>query len=381
VRFGYPVKQADGSFKFAGKGLEEILQPVSKNIDDALLYFVGKSARRTDGTRAASTCSPRGKSGHAASCKTPEREKAFAEYQEWNKGVLDFAEAQGVINPEARRLWQRTQYLPFHRVEQPGGIKGKPGDWAGVQALTGGTTNIKDVLGNMIGNAAMLIDKSVKNEARRKIANLSQKEGGGQVHGEDRRPARPGQDQRRPGDRGDVEEDTASPLDGDAPAFFEFLMHGTAAGRQQRGGGPARRQAGLVRSRRSDPLPGAEGRRSADHEPGGQGARLAEAHRPGIITTTPDFWLANIARDTLMGSVMSRSGFRPVLDSLKGMAEPYDQRPGLQGFHRQRRRVVLDLPRRKAPENQARKVLPRPGHRLPHRPRYTGQALDHGRNP
>ena len=37
------------------------------------------------------------------------------------------------------------------------------------------------------------------------------------------------------------------------------------------------------------------------------------------ITLTPDFMLANIARDTIMGSVMSRSGFRPVIDSLQGM--------------------------------------------------------------
>jgi len=37
------------------------------------------------------------------------------------------------------------------------------------------------------------------------------------------------------------------------------------------------------------------------------------------ITLTPDFMLANIARDTIMGAVMSRSGFRPVIDSLKGM--------------------------------------------------------------
>ncbi len=37
------------------------------------------------------------------------------------------------------------------------------------------------------------------------------------------------------------------------------------------------------------------------------------------ITLTPDFMLANIARDTIMGAVMSRSGFRPVIDSLQGM--------------------------------------------------------------
>jgi hypothetical protein len=37
------------------------------------------------------------------------------------------------------------------------------------------------------------------------------------------------------------------------------------------------------------------------------------------VTLTPDFMVANIARDTLMGSIMSQHGFRPVIDSIKGM--------------------------------------------------------------
>ena len=37
------------------------------------------------------------------------------------------------------------------------------------------------------------------------------------------------------------------------------------------------------------------------------------------ITMTIDFMVANIARDTIMGSVMSRAGFRPIIDSLNGM--------------------------------------------------------------
>jgi hypothetical protein len=37
------------------------------------------------------------------------------------------------------------------------------------------------------------------------------------------------------------------------------------------------------------------------------------------ITLTPDFMVRNIARDTIMGGVMSRAGFRPVVDSLNGM--------------------------------------------------------------
>jgi hypothetical protein len=95
------------------------------------------------------------------------------------QGVLDFAEAQGVINPGSAPTLAAHAVPTFPSRRSAWGLKGKPGDWAGIQALTGGTTNIKDVLGNMIGNAAMLLDKSVKNEARRKIANLSQKEGGG----------------------------------------------------------------------------------------------------------------------------------------------------------------------------------------------------------
>lgn len=173
------MKKADGSFAWKGKGLEEILKPVAHSMDDALLYFVGRSARElmTQGREYLFTP---GEIDGMLKLKRPEFDQAFKEYQVWNKGVLDFAEAQGVINPEARALWQRTQYLPFQRIGQPGGFKGKPGDWSGVKALTGGTENIRDILGNMTSNAAQLIDKAVKNEARLKIAELAETvEGGG----------------------------------------------------------------------------------------------------------------------------------------------------------------------------------------------------------
>jgi hypothetical protein len=262
---------------------------------------------------------------------TPERAKAFAEYQEWNKGVLDFAEAQGVINPEVRRLWQRTQYLPFHRVDQPGGLKGKPGDWAGVQALTGGTTNIKDVLGNMIGNAAMLLDKSVKNEARRKIANLSQKEGGGRFMVKidaESRPVKISGDQVIEA----LLKKYGIALDGDAPAFFEFLIKGQPpAGNNvvavMQGGKPVWFEVG-------DPI-AYRALKAIDRPIMNQVVKvLGWPKRIGqaSITATPDFWVANMARDTLMGSVMSRSGFVPVLDSLKGMTSRMTSDPTYREF-------------------------------------------------
>jgi hypothetical protein len=318
VRFGYPVKAADGSFKFAGKGLEEILRPVSKSIDDALLYFVGKSANElmSQGREHLFT---KGEIDAMLRLHTPERAKAFAEYQEWNKGVLDFAEAQGVINPEARRLWQRTQYMPFHRVDQPGGLKGKPGDWAGIQQLTGGTTNIKDVLGNMIGNAAMLLDKSVKNEARRKIANLAMKEGGGRFMVKidaESRPVKISGDQVIEA----LLKKYGIALDGDAPAFFEFLIKGQPpAGNNVvavlQGGKPVWFEVG-------DPI-AYRALKAIDRPVMNEVVKwlgLPKRIGQASITTTPEFWIANMARDTFMGAVMSRSGFVPVLDSLRGMA-------------------------------------------------------------
>lgn len=317
VRFGYPEKKPDGSFAWKGQGLEDILKPVAASMDDALLYFVGRSSRElmAQGREHLFTA---GEIDGMLRLRTPERDKAFADYQAWNKGILDFAQAQGVINPETRVLWKRTQYLPFHRVEQPGGLKGKPGDWSGIQALTGGTTNIKDVLGNMIGNSAMLLDKAVKNEARLKVAKLSQKDGGGKFMVKidtESRPVKISGDQvidamlKRYG----------IGIDGPAPAFFDFLIKGQPpAGKNvvaalQRGkpvwfevGDPIlyRALSAIDRPVQSEVVKWL-----------GMPKRIGQAS----ITAVPDFWIANIARDTIMGSVMSRAGFRPILDSLDGM--------------------------------------------------------------
>ncbi|MEN6630774.1 MAG: LPD38 domain-containing protein [Sulfuricella sp.] len=317
VRFGYPVKNADGSFTYRGKGLQDIMKPVAERLDDALLYFVGRSANELllQGREHLFT---KGEIKGMLALETPEARKAFAEYQAWNRGVLDFAEAQGVLNPETRAKWKRVEYLPFSRVEQPGGLKGKPGDWAGIQALTGGTENIKDVLGNMIGNAAQLIDVAVKNEARQKIAELASKPGGGKFMAKidpGSRPVKVGGSQVLD----EMFKRYGIAIDGDAPAFFQFMLHN-----QPPAGGNV---VAVLKSGKpvwyevADPIL-YRSLQAIDRPPMqwltkwlGMPKRVGQA----AITLTPDFMLANIARDTIMGSVMSRSGFRPVIDSLQGM--------------------------------------------------------------
>ena len=336
IRFGAPVKKTDGSFTFKGKGLEEILKPVAENLDDALLYFVGRSSGELH-AQGREHLFTSGEIDAMLKLKRPEFDTAFKEYQAWNKSVLDFAEAQGVINPESRKMWQRTQYLPFHRVGSMDGFKGKPGDWSGIKALTGGTTNIRDVLGNMVSNAAQLIDKSVKNEARQKIAAIANETGGGKFMVKIDAETRP------------VRIDKAAVLDGllkamgidrhasDLPKSVQELVK-SLEDDLAKSPGMVELFAGNQPPAGSNVVAVLNGGKPTWYEVGDPVLyrALSAIDRPtqhwivkwlGLpkrigqttITLTPDFMVANIARDTIMGSVMSRSGFRPVMDSLQGM--------------------------------------------------------------
>lgn len=341
LRYGAPVRKADGSNTWKGKGLEEILKPVSSSLEDALLYFVGKSSAELMQQGREHLFSP-GEVSAMLKLKTPERDAAFKDYQAWNQGILDFAEANGVINPAARAMWQRQAYLPFHRVGTPDGYKGKPGDWSGIKALTGGTDNLRDVLGNMTANAAQLIDKAVKNEARQKIAELATERGGGRFMVKIDAESRPvkvdkkavldgllqtlGIDRAQYERRGEklpahvrkmikaLEDDLAN-----SPGMMEFYV-----GNQPPAGGnvvAVLHEGKPTWYEVADPiLYRALAAIDRPDQPWivkwlGLPKRVGQA----TITLTPDFMVGNVARDTIMASVMSRAGFMPIMDSLKGM--------------------------------------------------------------
>ena len=336
LRYGAPAMKADGSFVWKGKGLEEILKPVSASLDDALMYFVGRSAAElmSQGREHLFT---RGEIKAMLDLRRPEFDQAFKEYQAWNKHILDFAEAQGVINPAARHMWQRLDYMPFHRIGQPGGFKGKPGDWTGIKSLTGGTENLRDILANMTSNAAMLIEKAVKNEARTKIADLSEQAKGGKfmvkIPAESRtvKIARESViDAILKGmgiDRAVNHSPEVVKIDNrlrkllaDSPEMIDMLQTNMppAGGNVVailKGGKPVWYEV-------NDPIL-LRALEAIDRQPPpwivkwlGLPKRIGQA----TITLTPDFMLANIARDTIAGSVMSQHGFVPVMDSLRGMA-------------------------------------------------------------
>lgn len=330
IRFGAPVRKPDGSYTFQGRGLQDILKPVADNLEDALLYFVGRSSREllAQGREHLFTGA---EIDAMLKLRTPEREQAFRDYQKWNSAILDFAQDHGVINSQARQMWQRTAYLPFHRVGQPDGFKGKPGDWSGVKALTGGTENLRDVLGNITANAAMLIDKAVKNEARAKIAALAEDpgRGGGRFMVKIEPESRPvkvsteatveaiikgmGLDAKSP------EAQTVRDMLASAPNMLEVLQ-----GNMPPAGGNV---VAVLKDGKptwyevADPLL-LRALESIDRQHLPTFMRwltLPKRITQAAITLTPDFMAANLARDTIMASVMTRSGFKPFLDSARGM--------------------------------------------------------------
>lgn len=355
IRLGAPIRKANGSFDFHGNGLEKILEPVAANIDEFLMYAVGRSSHELMLQGREKLFTP-AEVRSMLQLKKPEYETAFAEYQAWNMGVLDFAESMGVINKKARSMWQRSQYLPYYRVNQPGASAsrgGAQGNWAGIQKLTGGSGNLRDILGNMTQNAATLIDTALKNEARAMIVKLAETQKGGgnflvkiapdsklvkiereqikekllEAAGIDPKAARSGMlDAEQAKLVAQIEQQIDS-----APGLFEFMVHNqTPSGNIM---------AVLVDGKPTyyevaDPLL-YRAVSSLNRAPQHWIIRwLGMPKRVGqmTITLTPDFMVANLARDTIMGSVMSRAGFRPFVDSAKGMASRIKQDPAYREY-------------------------------------------------
>ena len=175
--YGAPKVNPDGSHTFVGKGLQQILDPVAERLDDFLMFAVGRSAKELRAQGRERLFTPAEVKSMTA-LETPEFRRAFDEYQVVEPRHPRLRPGQG------RHQCGRPCDVAAHPIPAvpPGRPTGRvlpvPGDWKGIKALTGGTDNLRDVLGNMIGNAAMLIDAALVNEARQEVAKLSQLQGG-----------------------------------------------------------------------------------------------------------------------------------------------------------------------------------------------------------
>lgn len=337
VRWGHPVVKPNGAFTYAGKGLEQIIEPVAGSLDNFLTYAVGRSARELLQQGREHLLTPAEVRAMVA-LETPEYRTAFSELQTWQKGVADFAQELGLLNPETRALWRRNEYIPFWRVEQGVSAKGEvSGAFSGIKALKGGTGNLREPLQNIIMNANSLIGAALKNDARAKVVEMIEKErGGGNFMQKIPAEARPVKiDAKQVQDavlKGmGIDERAGLSAEGarfatqiekqiaEAPEFYQFFVGGQAPKGKNivavmKAGKPEYYEVAdplLLRSLTALDRP-------AQHwiiKLLGWPKRIGQAS----IVLDPSFMAANWTRDQISAGVMTRSGFRPVIDAIDGV--------------------------------------------------------------
>jgi hypothetical protein len=324
LQFGYPVLRPDGATRFAGKGLRDILAPVRGDLDDWTLYAVGRSAAelKLQGRENLFTDS---EIAAMRALETPAFRRAFEEYQAWNSGILDYAQAKGIIDPDKRAMWKRAQYLPFHRVTNPKGQAMRRGEFRGIKALTGGTGNIRDVLDNMVSNAAMLIQAAEINEARVKVAQLANQKGGAKFLARIPTDTKTvtlltEQVMQQLAKSASLDEVAAlqDMFEALAPTMTFFLTGQAPTGKDVVA---VLRKGKPVYFEVIDPLVYRALASLNRRQAGGFVRALNAVRRVGqaSITIAVDFITANAVRDTLSGWVMSRDGFKPFVDTARGL--------------------------------------------------------------
>ncbi|WP_277810699.1 LPD38 domain-containing protein [Chromohalobacter canadensis] len=98
-------------------------------------------------------------------------QEVFAEFQQYRDDVLAVAEQSGIISKEQREMWAEEFYVPFYRLSEDNG--GSTGQLAtnglsrqqAYKKLKGGTDNLNDLLQNTMMNFHHLMDASLKNQA------------------------------------------------------------------------------------------------------------------------------------------------------------------------------------------------------------------------
>lgn len=154
IHEGTLTLEADGSFGIRGKGLQAIFAPLYKQgarvFDDFLVYATGRRAQELLAQGRENLFTP---SQIAAMLKLeqPGFAKVFEEFQTFNAEMLDFYVQMGLITADQRAAFQEANqnYIPFHRVAERLESGKGGGDQIG-KRLTGGDRNLRDIADNIV---------------------------------------------------------------------------------------------------------------------------------------------------------------------------------------------------------------------------------------
>lgn len=172
-----------------GKSLYEILKPADtlkgnlrpehkkqKPIDLLMRYFAGRRALELH-RQGRENLIPKetAKTWTKMGATYPVFEEIFTEYQEFNTRMMDMYQQAGLLTPEARQTMEKVNkdYVPFNRLRDS--LEEGKGGGAGFQRLKGGTANLEDILHNIqdgvTSNVKAALDSRAKQRLYQYIAN------------------------------------------------------------------------------------------------------------------------------------------------------------------------------------------------------------------
>ncbi|MCP4116457.1 MAG: DEAD/DEAH box helicase family protein [Desulfobacteraceae bacterium] len=166
--------------KTKGKGVLPFLKSIGPDYENLLKWIAAKRAEELDAQGRENWLTEARRQAifdmvgtHSKSGKS--WEYLNKRFQTINKNTLDIAEQAGLIDPEARAMWEQDFYIPFYRIfedkvskeEFLSGPKGaKKHISAQIRHLKGGEAQIGDLLQNSLTNWMHLVDASARNKAR-----------------------------------------------------------------------------------------------------------------------------------------------------------------------------------------------------------------------
>ncbi|MBL0511858.1 LPD38 domain-containing protein [Aeromonas media] len=219
---------------------------------------------------------------------------AKARWNRLNAATLDLAQEAGLFTKEARAEFESEWYIPFFRESDDGDViapfkpRGIANQNAGIKKLKGGEANTNDLLENIFTSTSKLIDASMKNMAAQKtVWNLA--------------------------DTGIIEV-VAKPnmMDWRALKNGKDLITVKLEGEDY-----------MIRVEDPDLY---RAMTFFDRKPFGAMVNVAAKAKRLLtagVTASPEFMLRNFLRDSLSSWAISKDGFKPMIDSIKGVRKTW----------------------------------------------------------
>ena len=182
LNYGTVQFDEKGDLKRSGKSLHEVMEPVKtiklkpehegdQKIDLLMRYFAGRRALELHRQKRENLIPKETAKEWARLGKDyPVFESIQKEYQQFNDRMMDFYEEAGMVTPEGRKTMQsmNKDYVPFNRIrDQLAGGKGAAS--AGFQKLKGGTANLNDILVNIQDGITANVRSALNNRAKQRL--------------------------------------------------------------------------------------------------------------------------------------------------------------------------------------------------------------------